>query len=87
MSRIDLISVEMGSAGLWLAEEGCPGPDIHSEPPPWSVGRCSSGTLKGIQQNPLKTWMERESISFYWGSQTVEFISFEMGEGALCSPG
>lgn len=34
MSPIDLISVEMGSAGPLLAEDGWPGPDIHSKPPP-----------------------------------------------------
>jgi hypothetical protein len=40
MNPIDLISVEMGSAGPLLAEDGWPGPDIHSQPPPPSVSRC-----------------------------------------------
>lgn len=62
MSRIDLISVEMGSAGLLLAEESCPGPDIHFKPPPWSEGRCSYGTLKGIQHNLLLQWTLVESL-------------------------
>lgn len=64
MSRIDLISVEMGSAGLWLAEEDCLGPDIHSEPPLWSVGRCSKALLKAYNGIPLRHgWKGNPSIS------------------------
>lgn len=62
MSPIDLISVEMGSAGPLLAEDGWPGPDIHSKPPPRSVSRCLPySTIKGTEHSLPPQWWSVES--------------------------
>lgn len=83
MSPIDLISVEMGSAGPLLAEDGWPGPDIHSKPPPRSVRRCSYSTIKGIRHNLPLQWLSVESHCPCWEICQVlllVLISFETGE-------
>lgn len=83
MSPIDLISVEMDSAGPLLAEDGWPGPDIHSKLPSPSVSRCPYSTIKGIRHNLPVQWLSVEGHCPCWEICQVlllALISFEMGE-------